>query len=84
MVYRYVRDNGHRLTIYINLMIKYVCYMGVRSNNCFMANVALTDSHYKMDIISGVSHTRSNLVVPLVLYTMAYNIRDIGVVLQVS
>ena len=39
--------------------------------------------HYKMDIISGVGHPRSDSVVLLMLRTVAYNIQDSGVVLQV-
>jgi hypothetical protein len=57
--------------------------MGLRSNGCFMADTALTDGHYSMDIISGVGHPRSDSVVLLVLYTITYNIRGIGVILQV-
>jgi hypothetical protein len=64
-------------------MVKCVCYMGIESNDCFIANVALTGSHYRTDIISGVGHLRSDLIVPLVLCTIAYNIWGIGVVLQV-
>jgi hypothetical protein len=55
--------------------------MGLRSNGCFIVNATLTGDHYKMDIISGVGHLRSDLVVPLVLYTITYNIRGIGVIL---
>jgi hypothetical protein len=58
-----------------------VCYMGLGSNDCFMASVALTGSHYKMDIISGVSHSRSDSVMPLVLCTVAYNIQGTSVIL---
>jgi hypothetical protein len=63
MVYRYVWDNGHGLTIHVNFMIKCVCHMGLGSNGCFMADAALMDSHYKTDIISSVGHLRSDLVV---------------------
>ena len=38
---------------------------------------------YKTDIISSVGHSRSDLVVPLVLCMVVYNIQGIGVVLQV-
>ena len=83
MVHRYVQDNSHGLTIYVNLMFKCVCYMGLGFNGCFMVGATLMDGHYKMNIISGVGYPRSNLVVPLVLCTIAYNIRGMGVVLQV-
>jgi hypothetical protein len=62
----------------------YVCYMGLGSNGCFVAGVALTGGHYKMDIISGVGHSRPDSVVPLVLCIAVYDIRGIGVILQVS
>jgi hypothetical protein len=64
-------------------MVKCVCYMVLRSNGCFMANAALTSSHFRTDIISGMGHPRSNLVVLLVLCTVAYNIWGNNVVLQV-
>ena len=83
MVYRYVRDNGHELTIHVNFMVKCVYYMGIGSNDYFMASIALVGGHYKIDIINGVGHLRSNLVVLLVLCTIAYNIRGTSVVLQV-
>jgi hypothetical protein len=60
-----------------------VCYMGLGSNGCFMASVALTGGHYRTDIISGVGHLRSDLVVPLMLCMVAYNIWGISVVLLV-
>jgi hypothetical protein len=62
-------------------MVKCVCYMGLGSNGCFMAGVALMGGHYRMDIISSVGHPRSDLVVPLVLCTVVYNIQGSGVVL---
>ena len=60
-----------------------VCYMGLGSNGYFIADIALTSGHYKTDIISRVGHPRSDLIVPLVLCTVAYNIWGIGVILQV-
>jgi hypothetical protein len=54
-------------------MVKYVCYMGLESNGCFMAGTVLMDGHYKTDIISCVSHPRSNSVVLLVLVTQIFN-----------
>jgi hypothetical protein len=58
MVHWYVRDNGHGLTIYVNSMVKCVCYMGLRSNDCFVANAALMSGHYRISIISSVGHLR--------------------------
>jgi hypothetical protein len=74
MVHQYVRDNGNGLTIYVNFMVKCVCYMGLRSNGCFMASEAVIGGHYKTDIISSVGDLKSDSVVPLVLCTVAYNI----------
>jgi hypothetical protein len=48
-----------------------------------MASAALTDGHYRMNIISSVGHPRLDSVIPLMLCTVAYKIRDTGVVLQV-
>ena len=81
MVHQYVRDKGHGLTIYVKFMVKCVCYMGLLSNGCFMIGAALTSSHYRTVIISGVGHPRSDSIMPLLLCTVAYNIRDTGVVL---
>ena len=74
MVHQYMQDNGHGLTIHVNFMVKCVYYMGFGFNGCFMAGATLTGSHYKMDIISGVGHLRSDSVVLLVLCTVVYNI----------
>jgi hypothetical protein len=46
-----------------------------------MAGAALMGGYYRTGIINGVSHSRSDSVVPLVLCMVAYNIRDIDVVL---
>jgi hypothetical protein len=78
-----MQDNGYRLTIYVNFMVKCVCYMGYGSNGCFMDDITLMSSHYKTNIISDVGHSRLDSIVPLVLCTVVYNIRHIGVVLQV-
>jgi hypothetical protein len=58
----------------------YVLY-NVGSNGCFMVDAASMGSHYRMNIVSGVSHSRLDSVVPLVLCTVAYNIQGVGVVL---
>jgi hypothetical protein len=84
MVYRYVWDNSHELTMHVNFIVKYVCYyMGLGSNDCFMTNITLTDGHYKMYIISRVTHLRSDLIRLLVLWMVAYNGQNTGIVLQV-
>jgi hypothetical protein len=49
----------------------------------FVTSAALMGSHYKTNIISSVGHPRSDLVVPLVLCMVVYNIWGIGVVLPV-
>ena len=62
-----------------------VLYGGFESNG-FVTKVQsfLMDDHYKMDIISGVGHPRSNSIMPLVLCTVACNGWGIGIVLQVA
>jgi hypothetical protein len=45
---------------------------------------ALMGGHYKTYIISGVSHPRSDLIMSLMLWKVAYNIQSINVVLQVT
>ena len=67
MVHRYVRYNGYELTIHVSFIIS-VCVGGFGSNG-FVTNDATIpmDGHYRMDVISGVGHSRSNSVVPLVL-----------------
>jgi hypothetical protein len=57
--------------------------MGLGSIGCFVIGVALMGRHYRTDIISGVGHPRPDLVVPLVLCTVAYKIRGTDAVLQV-
>ena len=52
MVQWYVRDNDYKLIIHVNFIIKCVCYISLRSNDCFMTDAALIDGQYKMDIIS--------------------------------
>jgi hypothetical protein len=68
-------------------MIKCVCYMDIGSNGCFVTSAALMGNHYRTNIISSVGHPRSDLVVPLVLCMIVYNIwalvlyyRSIGIV----
>jgi hypothetical protein len=81
MIHQYVQDNGHELTIYVNFMVKCVCYMGLRSNGYFVTSAALMYSHYRTNIISDVGYSSLYSVVPLVLCTVGYNIQGAGVVL---
>ena len=60
-----------------------MCYMGHGSNGCFVTGAALMGGHYKTYIIKGVGHPALDLVVSLVLWTVAYNIQGACVVLQV-
>jgi hypothetical protein len=83
MIHRYMRDNGHGHNRHVNFMIKCVCYMGLGSNGCFMTSTTLMPSHYRTNIISGVSNLRSDSVVLLVLYMVAYNDQGIDIILQV-
>jgi hypothetical protein len=62
-------------------MVKCVYYMDLGSNSCSMASAALMGGHYKMNIINGVGHLRSDSVVLLVLCMVTYNIWGTGVVL---
>jgi hypothetical protein len=87
MVHRYVRDNGHGLTIHVNFMVKCVCYFMVKceycgSNGYFVTGAALMGGHYRIYIISGVGHPMSDSVMPLVLWTIEFNIRGTSFVLQ--
>jgi hypothetical protein len=64
-------------------MVKYVCYIDLESNSCFVIVATLTDDHYKTYIISGVGYLRLNSVMPLVLWMVEYNVQGIDIVLQV-
>jgi hypothetical protein len=48
-------------------IVKCVCYIGLGSSGCFLTDATLMSGHYRMDIISGASHLRSDSVVSLVL-----------------
>jgi hypothetical protein len=70
MVHQYVQYNGHGLTIQVNFMVKCVC-VGFGSNGFVTKTQSFPmDGHYRMNVISGVGHPRSDLVVPLVLRTI--------------
>jgi hypothetical protein len=62
-------------------MFKCMCYVGLGSIGCFVVGVALMGSHYRMDLFSSVGHQRLDSVMPLVLFTVAYNIQGVNVVL---
>jgi hypothetical protein len=95
---KYKQDNLHRMTRNIGtcgIMAMGLLYMlALWSNACrvyeswiqwlFVVVVALTGSRYRTDIISSVGYLRSNLVMQLVLCTVACNIRGTGILLQVS
>ena len=49
----------------------------------FVGGTALKGGNYRMNIISGMGHLRSDLVVPLVLCTVAYNGWGTSIILQV-
>jgi hypothetical protein len=80
MVHRYVWDNGHRLTIQVNFMVKCMWGLWIQWFHD-QAHYSLIDGYYKTYIINGVGHPRLDLVVPLVLYTIAFNMRGTDVVL---
>jgi hypothetical protein len=50
----------------------------------FLTDAALTSGHYRMDIISGVGHPKSDSIVPLVLRTVTCNGWGTSIVLQVT
>ena len=62
-------------------MVKCICYISLGFNGCSAIDAILMGGHYKTGIISSVGHPRLNLVVPLVLCTVAYNDQSIDVVL---
>ena len=74
MVYQYMQDNSHGLTINVNFMVKCVCYIGLGFNGCFVTNAGLVGSHYRTYIINGVGHPRLDSIMPLILWMVAYNI----------
>jgi hypothetical protein len=45
--------------------------MGLKFNYYFVTSTILMGGHYRMDIISGVGHPRSDSVVPLMLCMVA-------------
>jgi hypothetical protein len=61
----------------------YMCYMGLKSNDFFVTGSTLMGSHYSTYIISGLGYPRSESVMLLVLWMVAYNIRGTGVILKV-
>ena len=65
-------------------IVKCMRYMDLGSNDSFVTGLVLMDGHYRMNIIRGVSHLRSDSIVSLVLCTVTYNIRGTSVVLEVS
>jgi hypothetical protein len=97
MQVKYKQDNLHCMTWYIgacSIMAIGLLYILVLWSNVsvlykpwiqwlLVAGVALMGSHYRTNIISGVGHLRLDSVVLPVLCTIACNIREIGIVLQV-
>ena len=64
----YIRYNGYGLTIHVSFLVKCMC-VGFGSNGFVIKTQPFPmDGHYRMDVISGVGHPRSNSVVPLVLH----------------
>jgi hypothetical protein len=70
MVHRYVRYNGHGLTIRVSFMVN-VCVCGGFGSNGFVTNdVTISNGYYRTDVISGVGHPRLDSIVPLMLRTV--------------
>jgi hypothetical protein len=90
---KYIQHNLHRMTWYTGMcgvMAMSLLYMlefygqmcelyGPWIQWLFVAGAALMGGHYRIDIISGVGHPRLDSVIPLVLYTIAYNGWGIGI-----
>ena len=53
-------------------MIKYVCYMSLGLNDCFMANADLTCNHYRMNNISGVPEVGLSCVTNVMYGSVQY------------
>jgi hypothetical protein len=72
MVHRYVRYNGHGLTIRVNFMVN-VCVCVSFGFNGFVTKAQPFPmvGHNRIDIISGVGHPRLDSLVPLVLCMVA-------------
>ena len=83
---KYRQDNLYRMTWYTGMcaiMAMGLLYMLALWLNAFIiwaldpmlfvASVALMGGYYRMEIISGVSHPRSDLVMSLMLFTVACN-----------
>jgi hypothetical protein len=76
MVHQYVRYNGHRLTIRVNFMVNVCVGVGGFESNGFVTKIQSfsIDGHYMTNVISGVGHPVSELIVPLVLRTVCCEI----------
>ena len=81
MYVKYRQDNLHRMTLYTNTC-GIMAMLALWSNMwiigpwiqwLFVASAALTDGHYRTDIIRSVGHPRSDSVVALVLCTVVCN-----------
>jgi hypothetical protein len=92
MVHRYIRYNGHTLTIQVSFTVN-VCVC-VGGEGGFESNGFVTkmqpfpmDNHFRTNVICSVGHPRSDLVMPLVLHTVccamagapALNYRSLGI-----
>jgi hypothetical protein len=64
-------SNGHGLTIHVSFMVKCVCYTGL-----WFRNLGATIPNGSVTIgwtsLAGVSHSRSDLIVPLMLLMVCY------------
>jgi hypothetical protein len=65
-------SNGHGLTIHVSFMVKCVCYMGLwihwfRDRSATIPNGSVTIGRM---LLVGVGHSRSDLIVPLMLCTV--------------
>jgi hypothetical protein len=67
MVHRYVQYNSYGLTIRVNLMVKYVCVDFGSIGFMTKTQPFPMNGHYRMYVISDVSHLRLDSVVLLVL-----------------
>jgi hypothetical protein len=65
-------SNGHGLTIHVSFMVKCVCYMGLWIN--WFRDLGVTIPNGSVTIgrtsLVGVGHSRSDLIMPLILCTL--------------
>jgi hypothetical protein len=72
-------SNGHGLTIHVSFMVKCVCYTGLwihwfRDPGAIIFNDLVTIR--QMSLV-GVGHSRSDSIMPLILYTVCCTMAEV-------